>query len=72
MMERQHAADALNRASAALDGLDGLSEEEVLQRDGLQAACYQIRAVLRDDDWLHLIRGATPTAPNQPGELHAA
>lgn len=72
MAERQQVNTALQRAGEALDALPGLTAEEALQRDSLHAACYQIRAVLRDDDWLRLMRGTAQTVLNQPGEPHAA
>lgn len=70
--ERQHVVNALRQLGDALDALPGLNADEVQQRDSLHAACYQIRAVLRDEDWLRLMRRGLHAASHQTGELHAA
>ena len=70
--ERQHIVTSLQRVSEALDALPNLNSEEAQRRDALHAICYQIRALLRDDDWLRLMHRTPQPALNQPGELHAA
>ncbi len=70
--ERRHVVEALQQSGMALDALPNLSPEEACRRDSLLAGCYQIRAILRDDGWFALMRGAPQTAQHPMGALHAA
>ncbi len=70
--ERRHVVEALQQAGNALDALANLPPEEARRRDILLASCYQIRAVLRDDEWFGLMRRAPQAARNLTGGFHAA
>jgi len=71
-VERHHVVTALQQVADVLDALPNLYAEDVRQRDSLLSGCYQIRAVLRDDDWLSLMRGESKRIQHPTGELHAA
>jgi hypothetical protein len=53
---RLQVVDALTQLDTALDNLIAPTDADAARRDQLQLGRYQIRAILRDDDWFRLVR----------------
>jgi len=63
---------ALNQLDAALDNLITPNDADATRRDQLQLGRYQIRAILRDDDWFRLVRSTAVQSDASLGVGHAA
>ena len=53
---RTQVINALTQLDVALDNLNAAGDADAARRDQLQIGRYQIRAILRDDDWFRLVR----------------
>jgi uncharacterized membrane protein YccC len=62
---------SLDELDAALDKLMLTSDADVLRRDQLQLGRYQIRAILRDEDWFSLVRSTNSKIIPLTGVIHA-